>query len=74
MAGTLKSIIFKLVIQYSSLGIDCEIALNWMPMNMLIRYKIGSVNGLVLSGNEPILTHTGVAMVSLGHTDLSKFL
>ena len=66
MAGTFKSIIFKLIIQNSSLGTDCEIALKWMPMNMLIRDKIGSVNSFMLSRNEPLrepmLTHTNVTI------------
>ena len=50
-----KSLIFKLIIQYSGLGTHCEISLRWNPQN-LTKGNIGAGNGLVPSGCQPLLS------------------
>ena len=54
MWQNLKNIMFKLIIQNISLGTHYDIALMWMPQNLLIKINIGSGNGLVWSGNKPL--------------------
>ena len=59
-----------------SWGISCEIALRWMSLNPTYdEVHIGSLYGLVLSGNNPLLeamlTQLFVAIWCLGHNELT---
>ena len=50
-----KSLIFKIISQKSNLSTNCEIAVRWILQTPLIRkVNIGSGNGLVPSGDEPL--------------------
>ena len=54
--GNLERFIFKLIIQNSTLGTNCEIDLRWVNIMELPEWdvNIGSGNGLVPSGNKPL--------------------
>ena len=66
----IQSIIFKLIIQTSSLSTYCETDLQWLSQNLIREFNNGSGNGLVSLGNkhlpEPIYHH----MASLDHNEL----
>ena len=50
-----KSIISKLIIQNKRLGSHCEIALKWMPDNLIYeKPNSGLGNGLVPSGSKSL--------------------
>ena len=59
---------FKLIIQNSSLGTCCDVAVRWLPQNLTNAGEdnIGSGNGLVSSGSkllpEPVLTQFYIIM------------
>ena len=62
-------VIFKQILVIDGWGIACKIALIWMSLDFIdVRWSvnIGSGNGLVLSGNkpllEPMLTQISVAI------------
>ena len=47
-------VIFKLIIVIDGWGISCEIALRWMSLDITDDKLIGSGNGLVPSGTQPL--------------------
>ena len=52
--NTFRNRIFKIIIQNSSLGACCEIALRWIPQNLSWDVNIASANGLVPSGSKSL--------------------
>ena len=74
-----QRVIFKLIMQNSSLGTHCEIALRWMPQSLInkksttqhwFRLWLGAVREQVITWANvyPDLCHH---MVSLGHSELN---
>ena len=49
-----RHVIFKQILVIDDWGICCEIALIWLSLDFIWSVNIGSGNGLVTLGNEPL--------------------
>ena len=73
-----KDIIFKLIIQNSSMGNHCEIVLRWMPQNLITNQweiNIGAGNGLLPSAtNQYRSQYSTISLSPFGVTPISLVL